>query len=109
MWISRNDWEGVLVEAAGAKAESRRYAAELHVLQETVRALTMTLSEERIRAENAIDQLLAKGGGVPVTPTRMPDPNSYPGIFDEDPDVLRELREEMNTHGVLSVLLKEGA
>jgi len=104
MWISKENWERIVCEHASATAIARRLETEQRTLLESVRLLSERCSEERIRAENAVDQLLAKGGGNPVTPTRMPDPNSYPGIFDEDPDVLNELREDIQRTGIADVL-----
>jgi len=107
MWISKENWEHTVCEYASATASLRRLEEERTGLLESIRLLSERCSEERIRAENAIDQLLAKGGGNPVTPTRVPDPNAYPGIFDEDPDALRELRDEIKDRGIEAVLKRE--
>ena len=89
-----------MVDGAAAKAETRRCEALLKDIQ----ILNERLTEERIRAENAIDQLIAKSGAAPVTPTRLPDPNTYPGVFDEDPDVLQEMREDIKLSGIDKIL-----
>ena len=111
MWIYKADWERTVCEHAAATATLRRLETEHTSLLESVRLLSERCSEERIRAENAIDQMLAKSGGNPVTPTRVPDPNAYPGIFDEDPDELRTLRDDIKVHGMETVLKRstEGA
>ena len=100
MWISKHNWEALIADRAAAKAETRRIDA----LVKQVQVLTDRLADERLRAENAIDQLLARTGGTPITQTRMPDPNAYPGVFDEDPEELAALREDIKSSGIGEVL-----
>ena len=100
MWISKSHWEELIADRATAKAEARRADG----LAKQLQALTLQLGEERLRAENAIDQLLARTGGVPITQTRMPDPHAYPGVFDEDPEELAAMREDIKASGIEKVL-----
>lgn len=80
MWISKSKFEFLI-------ASSHEYALEASLLTKRLSDLTVDLTRERQRADNAIDELLATKGLAPISP-----PPPQPTL--DDPDPFSEVVEE---------------
>jgi hypothetical protein len=75
-------------------------------LREQVKELTDRLDAERLRSDEAVDRLLGMKGIGPVSPMEKPPTlESLSDLFQEDPDEVKAIIDDIKERGAADVLL----
>ena len=97
MWLSRNEWEGLICDRASLDSSNRHLVNENKLLREA-------LEVERERANRAVDETLRQAGVSPITPPSRMGTEPEASMFDEDPAEVKAIQARIEEMGVGAVL-----
>jgi hypothetical protein len=107
MWVSRATYEK-LISSNAKSLEMAEAAARLStVYANQILEFRGELARERMRADNAIDELLAVRGVGPVTPPSPQVEQKPKDFFAEDPVEVQRIHDRMKVDGLMETLLTE--
>ena len=106
MWIMAKTWAAKLVEIATLTAQVESLRGTIATLNKIVDKLEEAAAFERARSDRAVDKMLGTQGIPPITPNPMPTLDQLSSLFEEDPDVVREIQADIKEHGAANVLLR---
>lgn len=107
MWIKRMVYEDLLRKAITDATLVGVQTDTIAALKSRVKELSDRLDAERLRSDEAVDQMLRVKGLPSVAPTEKPPSlEELSDLFAEDPDAVREIVGDIKDRGAATVLLE---